>query len=201
MTHPDSDLIFDIARKQIQGEIFTDSEVKTKMHIGECEDCRNRFISCMGTIGFFNENFSIPVEPEEKSLPLTSVVTETKEKLLYSFALVIDKIKDAYTLSDSFARGILRPFELDMSPAMARGGDDGTVVAVSKESLVTFDPEERILEVCIDIEDVGEGEFIAMVEADGEKHECVMVDDGHGMLTAMFENIDAMRIHVSVIEK
>lgn len=179
MMHPAEDRIYEIARKEINGEILTAEEVELKDHFAECESCRNYFLDSLQVLDFLSEGKFAPY--------LMQAVERVKlsAKVLFQMRFMMEAAGKLQILSERLS-GDRPVFTREPVYAAARGVRREISEFTADASIIRYDQEKHRLTVSIDEELAEDGKLCAVLTAGGEELRQRLESDGHGMLETEF---------------
>lgn len=179
MMHPSEDMIYEVARKEVNGEVLTAEEAAVKGHFAECESCRNDFLDMMQVLDFLSEGKFAPY--------LLQAVERVKlsAKVLFQMRFVMEAAGKLQVLSERIS-GDRPVFMQEPVYAAARGVRKELSEFTADASIIRYDHEKHRLTVSID-EELAEGRELSAVLMYEGGELCQKLDsDGHGMLETEF---------------
>lgn len=179
MTHPEQDTIYEIARKEVNGELLSDEEVALKNHFVSCETCRGYFLDYMQVLDFLSDGKFAPYLMEAVDRAKTS------RSLLFQMQFIMQAAGGLQVISDQLSKD--RPvFTQVPLYAMARGVQEEVSEFTADASIIRYDHEKHSLTVSIDEELAQGSSLTAVLTVGGETLRQRLEPDGHGMLETEF---------------
>lgn len=215
MRHLSYDEISGIALKVADGMELTAEEEKGMSHFPECPQCEKQFGFCLSMLefmkpetleGFFMENLREEQAKEgaaEKTVKETvkKVTEELQEGVLYKIRFLADQMTEKIRCAVDYCAELLPKFEMADSFAYARGWDEeDTVELEAGASLIRYEREEQTLRVSMDADEFGTRTIYAVLRKGEETEKKLLEDDGHGMMEAVFEDLDSEEFTLDIVE-
>lgn len=189
------------ADNQLEGK-----DLELAEHIFSCGECQNKFAICMNYLKFLKPDSlekyfadNLPNSNEE-----ISTFQVLQENLLYKMQIIIGRTKEQIKCFTEFMSKGLPQFNVTDSYAYTRGNDSNEIEIVADDSIIVYNSEKEKLTISLDEEIYGGKTLLAHIEIDGEKRKSEFVNDGHGMIEAIFENIkrpEEIKISIMVKDK
>lgn len=214
MRHLSYDEISGIALKVADGMELTAEEAKGMSHFPECPQCEKWFGFCLSMLDFmkpesledyFMENFREEAEEAASEKTVKETVKKAGEELqagvLYKIRFLADQMTEKIRCAVDYCAELLPEFEMADSFAYARGWDEeDTVELEAGASLIRYEREEQTLRVSMDADEFGTRTIYAVLRNGEETEEKLLEDDGHGMMEAVFEDLDSEEFTLTIVE-
>lgn len=179
MIHPEKDQIYEIAGKEVNGELLTAEEVEIKNHFLTCKDCCDYFFDSMQVLDFLSEEKFAPYFLEAVKRAGVSY------KLLFQMRFLMDGLENLQVISEK--TDIALPvFTKVPAYAAARGGKKAVEEFTAGASIIRYDYEKHSLMISLDEELSDGAELTAVLRMEGKEFSKKLESDKHGMLEAEF---------------
>ena len=183
--HPNDDIIYEIAYKEASMKILTMDEVLIKNHFLECESCKNKFLEYLSAIGFLTgdgmKQFLLNLNERKK------VSENISQAIVYhSLQLMIDLVNHRVKYMQDSAENNYAPF-VEEKAAVSRSMDTGELRLLSKDSVITYDPDTSVLNVSLDQEEYHSENMEMVIQLPYETRTVFFSDNGFGYWEAEAE--------------
>lgn len=184
--HPNDDTIYEIAYKEASMEILTMEEVLIKNHFLECENCKNKFLEYLSALEFLtgdgmDQYFFNMIEKKENSIQHLSQAI-----VYHSLRLMIDLVNHSVKYAQDSVGRDYAPF-VQAKAAVSRSMEESELRLLSKDSVITYDPDTNLLTVSLDQEEYHSPNMEMAVQLPYETRTVFFSDNGFGYWEAELE--------------